>query len=233
MALINTDWSKELAQVKAAAGDIVDTQLSPMIKGAISQAGQELSQVVAEAGSQLETNIKVLSEEIHNQRRLTKDELVGLIDYAAEKLAATVDQRLALAKAEASALFSEKLAQLKVEFEDAAIRSRKTLYTNIALSVAAATAMAAVGIVYKRISLGELDVFAVFRVFLLSAAVGTGLFALLKALAHWRALNRTKKNIATTLLGYAGVLRPNGAAGLFLICVLLVAAWFLLTYYAR
>lgn len=233
MALINTDWSKELAQVKAAAGDIVDTQLSPMIKGAISQAGQELSQVVAEAGSQLETNIKVLSEEIHNQRRLTKDELVGLIDYAAEKLAATVDQRLALAKAEASALFSEKLAQLKVEFEDAAIRSRKTLYTNIALSVAAATAMAAVGIVYKRISLGELDVFAVFRVFLLSAAVGTGLFALLKALAHWRALNRTKKNIATTLLGYAGVLRPNGAAGLFLICVLLVAAWFILTYYAR
>ena len=233
MALINTDWSKELAQVKAAAGEIVETQLSPMIKGAISQAGQELSQVVAEAGNQVEANIKVLSEEIHNQRRLTKDELVGLIDYAAEKLAATVDRRLALAKIEASALFSEKLVQLKAEFEDAAIRSRKTLYTNIALSVAAAAAMAAVGIVYKRISLGELDVFAVFRVFLLSTAVGTGLFALLKALTHWRALNRTKKNIATTLLGYAGVLRPNGAAGLFLICVLLVAVWFLLTYYVR
>jgi hypothetical protein len=233
MALINTDWSKELAQVKAAAGDIVDTQLSPMIKGAISQAGRELSQVVAEAGNQVEANIKALSEEIHNQRSLTKDELVGLIDYAAEKLAATVDQRLALAKAEASSLFTEKLAQLKAEFEDAAIKSRKTLYTNIALSVAAATAMAAVGIVYKRISLGDLDVFAVFRVILLSTAVGTGLFALLKTLSNWRALNRTKKNVATTLLGYAGVLRPNGAAGLFIICVLLIVGWFLLTHYVR
>lgn len=233
MAIINTDWSNELAQVKAAAGEIVDTQLSPMIKGAISQAGQELSQVVVEAGTQVEANIKILSDEIHNQRRLTKEELVGLIDYAAEKLAATVDQRLALAKAEASTLFSEKLAQIKVEFEDAAIRSRKTLYINIALSVAAAIAMAVVGIVYRQISLGELDVLAVFRVILLSTAVGTGLFALLKALAHWRTLNRTKKNIATILLGYAGVLRPNGAAGLFLICLLLIGVWFLLTYYVR
>lgn len=233
MALINTDWSKELKQVKDAAKDIVETDLSPMIKGAISQAGQELSQVVAQAGKQVEANIKVLSEEIHNQRRLTKDELVSMIDYAAEKLADTLDQRLALAKAEASALFSDKLAQLKTEFEDAAIRSRRTLYTNIALSVAAAIVMAAVGSIYKRISLGELDVFAMFRVILLSTAVGTGLFALLKAIAHWRSLNRTKKNIATTLFGYAGLLRPNGAAGLFLLCVLLVAAWFLLTYYVH
>lgn len=233
MAIFSTDWTKELRQVTTATGEIIETQLSPMIKDALSQAGKELSQVVAEAGAQVDANIKGLSEEIHNQRRLTKEELVNLIDYAAEKLANTVDQRLAIAKSEASTLFTEKLAQLKIEFEDAAIKSRRTLYTNIALSVAAATVMAAVGIVYKRISLGELDVFAAFRVILLSTAVGTGLFSLLKAFTHWRALNRTKKNIATTVISYAGILRPNGAASLFAVCLLLIGGWFLLTYYVH
>lgn len=233
MAFINTDWSKELAQVEATASKIIDNKLSPMIKEAISQAGQELSQVVAEAGNQIDANIKVLSEEVHNQRSLTKDELIALIDYAAEKLAVTVDERLTLAKAEASSLISEKLAQLKSEFEDAAIKSRKTLYANIAFSVSTAIAMAVVGIIYKRISLGELDVFVAFRVFLLSAAVGTGLFSSLKALSNWKSLNRTKKNIATTLLGYAGIMRPNGAIGLLFICLFLFAAWILLTYYVR
>ncbi|MDC7690381.1 hypothetical protein [Vogesella indigofera] len=233
MAFINTDWSKELEQVEATAAKIVDNKLSPMIKDAISQAGQELSQVVAEAGNQIESNIKVLSEEIHNQRSLTKDELIALIDYATGKLAITIDQRLTQAKAEASSLVSEKLAQLKIEFEDAAIKSRKTLYTNIAFSVATAIAMAVVSIIYKRISLGELDVFVAFRVFLLSTAVGTGLFSALKALTSWNSLNRTKKNIATTLLGYVGILRPNGALGLLLICLLLFAGWFLLTYYVH
>ncbi|WP_155845400.1 hypothetical protein [Chitinilyticum aquatile] len=233
MALINTDWSKELAQVKAAAGELIDEKVDPLVKSSLTQAGQELSQVIFEAGKQVEANIKMLSEEIHNQRRFTKEELVILIDYASEKLASTIDERLAIAKAEASSLVSEKLAQLKTEFEDAAIKSRKTLYTNIALSVSAAIAMAIVGFIYKKISYGELDIFVVFRVFLLSTAVGTGLFSLLKAITHWQSLNRTKKNIATTLIGYAGSVRPNGAAGLFVISMLLIVIWFSLSYYIK
>jgi uncharacterized membrane protein YagU involved in acid resistance len=50
---------------------------------------------------------------------------------------------------------TEKISHVKAELEDAAIRSRKTLYENIALSVAAAVAMAVVGIIYKKISLGQ------------------------------------------------------------------------------
>lgn len=233
MAWIETDWSKELSQVKGAVGEIVDEQVAPMVKEAIAQAGKELSLVVAQAGKQVEANIRVLSDEIHNQRRLTKEELTGLIDYASEKLASTLDERVARAKAEVSSLVTEKFVQLKGELEDAAVRSRKTLYLNLSLSLGAAMAMAAIGIVYKRISLDELDIFSFFRVMLLSLAVGTGLYAGLRAFSQWRALNRAKKNAATTVLNYMGVLRPNGAVGLLAVCGLFLAAWLGLTFYLR
>lgn len=231
MALFNADLSSELGQIKLAAQEIVDDQITPMVTQAIAQAGKELSVVVAQAGEQVQANIKTLSEEIHNQRRLTTEELTGLIDYAAVRLGTAVDQRVHQAREEMSALFAEKLAQLKNELEDAAIRSRKTLYTNIALSVTAAVLMAAIGIVYKKISLGELDIFNVFRVAVISAASGTGVFAILKTLAQWRALNRTKKNAVTTIINYLAIFRPNGAIGLFFICVALLALWVALTYY--
>lgn len=231
MALINTDWQKELSQVKNAAREIVEEQFTPMVQQAIEQAGTQLSNVVVQAGEQVQENIKVLSDELHNQRRLTREELITLIDYASDRLGKTMDDRISAAKTEASTFISEKLAQMKSEFEDAAIKSRKTLYLNIGFSFGAAVAMAVVGLVYKKISLGELDVFNLFRVLLISSAVGTGIFAALKAVATWRALNRTKKNIATTVLNYASVLRPNGAWGLFVIAAILVTAWLGLTFY--
>lgn len=216
MALINSDWSHEFNQLKEAAGELIDEKISPMLEGTIRQAGGELTSVVTQASVELQSNIKALSEEIHSQRRLTAEDIITLINYASEKIGKTIDERV---------------AQIKEELEDAAIRSRKTLWANIALSVGAALAMAIVGIIYRKISLGELDIFWLFRVLLLSAATGTSIFAFLKGVSQWRALNQTKKNVATVALNYLGAIRPNGAGGLFFIALILAISWFLLTFY--
>lgn len=228
-----TDWSHELGQVKQTVDEIVDEKLSPMVQDAIHTAGKELSAVVVQAGDQLQENIKTLSAEIHNQRRMTKEDVVELIDYASSKIGATIDERLSQAKSDISTLLTEKIAHVKAELEDAAIRSRRTLYVNIALSVTAAIAIAVIGIVYKKISIGELDVYALFRVLLISSAAGTGIYGMLKALNQWRSLNKSKKNAATIAINYLGIVRPNGAVGLFMITALLTAIWLLLTFYGE
>jgi hypothetical protein len=40
----------------------------------------------------------VLSNQIHDQRRVTKNNVMILIDYAADKIGKTIDQRLGVAK---------------------------------------------------------------------------------------------------------------------------------------
>lgn len=219
------DLKPELAQLESAVGRIVDDKLAPLVEGAIKQAGAELGSVVSQASVQLQKNIETLSGEIHNQRRMTGDEINRLIDYAAAKMGECIDQRVGQIRRETSELLEEKIGVLKSELDDAAVRSRKTLYSNLAVSVGAAVGMAVVGLIYKKVSLGQLDVFALFRVLLLAAAVRTGAFSLLKMLGQWRGMNREKKNLSVVLVSYLGVVRPNGAAGYFLLSVILVAGW--------
>ena len=225
MALFSLDFDNELNAVKGKLAELIREELKPGINEAITQAGHELSSVVNDASVQIQTNIKIISEEIHNHRSLTKDDITALIDYAANKIGTTIDERVKQTRTEVAALITEKIELVKIELEDSAIRSRKTLYFNVAISVAAAVAMAGVGLIYKKISLGELDIYTLFRVLLLSAATGTLFFSALKALTQWRTLNKAKKNIATVAINYLGIIRPNGALGLFFISVGLIALW--------
>lgn len=225
VGFFDVDLKPELAQLEAAVNGIVDDKLTPLVDGAIRQAGAELGAVVNQASTQLQQNIQVLSREIHSQRRMTGDEITRLIDYAAEKIGECIDQRVGQIRRETSELLEEKICVLKSELDEAAVRSRKTLYSNLAVSIGAAVGMAVVGLIYKKVSLGQLDVFALFRVLLLAAAVGTGAFSLLKMLGQWRGMNREKKNLSVVLVSYLGVVRPNGAAGYFLLSVILLAGW--------
>jgi hypothetical protein len=231
MAIFTTDIKPELNQIKEAAKNLLDESINPMIKGAINQASEEINKAVEKAGQQIQTNINLLSTEIHDQRQLTRDDLIALVDYAAEKIGTTIDQRLLAVKLEATSFVTERVEHLKKELEDAAIKSRRTLYMNLAISMGSALAMAIIGIVYKKISIGELDLFAVFRVLLLSAATGTIMFAGLKSFHNWLALNKAKKNAATVVINHISVFRPNGAIGLFVVSILLLAGWFLASFY--
>jgi hypothetical protein len=231
MALFTTDLTGELGQIKKVVGEIVEEHLNPLISNAIQDAGQQLTSTVEVASEQLQSNIDKISKEIESHRVITKDEIKDLIDYATKQIAATVNESLKVARRETSELVLEKIERLKSELQDAAVRSRKTLYFNVAISIVAALTMAAIGIVYRKIILDELDIFSLFRVFLLSAGTGTGLFALLKMIGSWRGLNPHKKNVTSVALGYIGMLRPNGAIGLFCLALILAACWVLLGLY--
>jgi hypothetical protein len=204
-----------------------------MLDDVIEHASDRLDKVVISAGERIQENIEALASEVHNQRQLTSEQIIVLIDYAAAKFSRTIDERLAQAKVEASGFFTEKVNQIKVELEDAAIKSRKTLYANIAISVFGALLMEIVGLVYKKVSIGEVDVFDAFRVLLLSVATGTGIFSGMKAVGGWVVLNKTKKNIAITAINHLSFFRPNGAIGLFLLAVFLFVGWIFAGFYAR
>jgi hypothetical protein len=225
MALLTWDLKDETAQVKNMVGEIVDEKISPMLRTAINQAGDELGIVILKASNELQNNIKTLSEEIHDQRRLTKEDIVALIDYAAEKIGKTIDARVEAAKQEASVLITEKTTDIFEKFENAALQSRKTLWANIAISTTAALVMAIIGIIYRKITLGELDIFWLFRVLLLSGATGTGLFAFLKFITAWRRMSKSKKDVFTVAIDYVSPLRPNGTSGLFILSIILFFAW--------
>lgn len=210
---------------------VIDQRVAPLVDKSIQQVSAELSEVIKEAGAQVDRNIALLSEEIHNQRSITKDDIRELIDYSAGQIGAALDERILSMKHEASSLINEKVELLKAELNDAAIASRKTMYANVAIAIGAALVMAFIGLVYKKVSLGELDLLNVFRISLLSCATFTFVLSALKGFQRWRSMKQAKKGVTTVAIGYLGVLRPNGAGGLFLLSLILLAGWAGLYFY--
>lgn len=222
----------DLLNLKQASSDfeqsmerLIERNVAPLVDRSIQQVSTELSQVIQQAGAQIDRNIAVLSDEIHNQRSMTKDDIKALIDYSTEQIGAALDQRILAIKHETSTLINEKIDMLKCELEDAAVTSRKTMYVNVAISISAAIAMAIIGLIYKKISLGELNLLNVFRVTLLSCATFTFVLSAMKGWQRWRGMKQSKKGVATIAISYFGVLRPNGAVGLFLLSLALLAGW--------
>ena len=210
---------------------VIDQRVAPLVDKSIQQVSAELSEVIQQAGAQVDRNIALLSEEIHNQRSITKDDIRELIDYSAGQIGAALDARILSMKHEASSLINEKVELLKAELNDAAIASRKTVYANVAIAIGAALVMAFIGLVYKKVSLGELDLLNVFRISLLSCATFTFVLSALKGFQRWRSMKQAKKGVTTVAIGYLGVLRPNGAGGLFLLSLILLAGWAGLYFY--
>lgn len=207
--------------------------MATWFKEEIALFGKTVDDSIQKASLEIQKHIELVGSEVTSQRQYTKEDIKELIDYTAQKFGTTIDERVAIAKVEVSSLIVDKIALIRIELEDAAVRSRKTLWANVGISVTAAVIMAIVGLIYRKITLAELDLFWLFRVLLLSAATGTGLFAILKTFNQWRIMNREKKNAVTVALSYLGALRPNGAIGLFFISLLLVVSWFVLSFYVH
>lgn len=202
-----------------------------LLEKSIQQFGAELKSTIGEASDKIEQNVSLLSQEIHNHRSMTREEIRVLIDYSAEKFGAMIDQRVALARAEVSDLISEKSDKLKEELAEAAKSSRRTMYGNAAISCGAAAVVALVSILYRRAAAVALDPYMVFRIVMLCGAAASLALGLLKAWQRWRAMTPARKGVATVALGYIGLLRPNGAAGMFGLCFVFLACWAGLQYY--
>lgn len=68
MALINTDWTKELAQVEATMNKVLDEKVEPMVDRALDRSVKEVDDTLNKASFEIQEAIKQLSLEIEKQK---------------------------------------------------------------------------------------------------------------------------------------------------------------------
>jgi len=82
MALINTDWTKELAQVETTLVKFLDEKMEPMADRILDRGIAESSVILAKASFEVQEAIKQATQELESQRKLAIKEIKQLIFYA-------------------------------------------------------------------------------------------------------------------------------------------------------
>ncbi|OYY80755.1 MAG: hypothetical protein B7Y33_03050, partial [Hydrogenophilales bacterium 16-62-9] len=81
------DHAKDsLAEVSREAIDRAGDRLSGVVKEGVTQAGSELKDVIWRASQEIDAKLDKISDELHEQRQFTKDDVRELVDYAGDKL---------------------------------------------------------------------------------------------------------------------------------------------------
>lgn len=83
MALINTDWEKELDQVEQKVVSVLDEKVEPILDRMIAKASTEISTVASQSTYELQDAAKNLLNELRVQRREMVNDIKSLIRYAA------------------------------------------------------------------------------------------------------------------------------------------------------
>ncbi|UUA71344.1 hypothetical protein [Cellvibrio sp. QJXJ] len=86
MALINTDWTKELAQVEATINKVLDEKVEPMVDKALDRSIAEIEIALNKTSFEVQETIKQLSAEMDRQRQLVVADMKGVVTYAATAL---------------------------------------------------------------------------------------------------------------------------------------------------
>lgn len=79
MALINTDWTKELEQVNQSLSKLLDEKVEPMVDKALDRSVDEIEIALNKASFEVQEVIKHLATEMDNQRVLLVDACKKLI----------------------------------------------------------------------------------------------------------------------------------------------------------
>ena len=223
------DHAKEsLAEVSREAIDHAGNRLADVVKVGVSQAGTELKDVIWQASQEIDAKLDKISEELHEQRQFTKDDVRELVDYAGEKLGALMDERIVRAKTEISVLVQEKVEYFKTEIDSFFIerqrdlaRERRRLFINVAIAVFASFSLGFVSWLYHQYVGGGLDMFAVFRIVFASLIGGYTAYLAVKLLRRWLSMSEHKKDTLFLVSRYWGVLRPESVFGtIILVCVM-------------
>ena len=217
-----------LAQVSEQAIDRAGERLSGVVKDGVSEAGRELRDVILHASEEIDAKLDKISQELHDQRQFTKDDVKEMVDYASDKLSAVLDERVAVAKREISSLVQEKVEYLKEEIDDFFIRrqedlarERRRLFFNVLVAVGASLLVGAISWLYHRLVGGELDIFGIFRILLASLTGGYLVYVVVSFIRHWMTMSEHKKDAMYITMRYWGVLRPESVfMNLLLICVM-------------
>jgi F0F1-type ATP synthase membrane subunit b/b' len=225
------DHAKEsLAEVSREAIDRAGERLSGVVKDGVTQAGTELKDVIWQASQEIDAKLDKISDELHEQRQFTKDDVRELVDYAGEKLGALMDERIVRAKTEISALVQEKVEYFKHEIDNFFIerqrdlaRERRRLFINVAIAVLASISLGFVSWLYHQYVGGGLDIFAVFRIVFASLIGGYTAYLAVKLLRRWLSMSEHKKDTLFLVSRYWGVLRPESVFGTVILVCLMAA----------
>lgn len=196
-------------------------------EAAVDKAGDRLGQVVDNASQAIDQKLDKISQELHNQRSLTKDDVHELVDYAADKLSVVLDQRIAVMRQEITELVQEKTEYFKAEIDSFFIqrqqdlaRERRRLVLNIVLAAGAALAVGAISLFYKGIP--EWDLLTVFRVVLAALAGGYGVWLAVSMLRRWTMMSEHRKDLFFVAARYWGWLQPTSVFSALLVLALLI-----------
>lgn len=223
------DYARDsLTAASQAAIDRAGERLSEVMAEGVRLAGQELREVVQSASREIDAKLDKISEELHNQRQFTKDDVRELVDYAAERLSQVLDERIAVMKREITQLVREKTEYFKAEVDSFFIkrqqdlaRERRRMVLNIALALAASLSVALVGLWYKGyIGGAEVDMFTVFRIVLAALTGGYGVYLAVNLITRWLRMAEHRKDLLFLVARYWGVLRPSSVFGTFVLLVL-------------
>jgi hypothetical protein len=196
-------------------------------EAAVDKAGDRLGQVVENASQAIDQKLERISEELHSQRSLTKDDVRELVDYAADKLSVVLDQRITVLRQEITELVQEKTEYFKAEIDAFFIqrqqdlaRERRRLVLNIVLAAGAALAVGAVSLFYKGVQ--DWDLLTVFRVVLAALAGGWGVWVAVSLIRRWTLMSEHRKDLVFLAARYWGWLQPSSVFSTLLVLALLV-----------
>jgi hypothetical protein len=195
-------------------------------EAAVDRAGERLGQVVDNASQAIDQKLDKISQELHSQRSLTKDDVRELVDYAAVQFSVVLDQRIAVMRHEITGLIEEKTEYFKAEIDDFFIkrqqdlaRERRRLLINIVLAAGTALGVGAVSLFYKGVR--EWDLLTVFRVVLASLAGGYGVWLAVSLLRGWLRMTEHRKDMVFLAARYWGWLRPASIFSTLLVLAIL------------
>src|SRR5437870_2571215 len=130
--------------------------LGDRLDQAVLLAGKQLNDVVERASTQLDERIQQISDEIHNQRNLTRSDIEQLIDYATANIGTVLDQRIEKLRAETSAVISDKIEQIRKELSEAASEQKRNTLRNAMIAIGASIMVGVVSLYYKKYLGGDI-----------------------------------------------------------------------------
>ncbi|MGS1119776.1 hypothetical protein [Rhodanobacter sp. UC4436_H3] len=156
-----------------------------------------------------------------------------LIDYAAERFGKTLDDRIDKLKAETDALITAKLSEVRREMSEAADIQKRSAISNLAIALFSAVLVGIISVLYRRYVSGDMDIYGIFRSFVLALAIGHGIWLVSKGISNYINASKLKKDAAFYASQYLGVFRIRGVAGHLVVLAVLIAVVVYLNFWVH
>ncbi|MDP2783149.1 MAG: hypothetical protein Q8O38_00955, partial [Sulfurimicrobium sp.] len=217
--------------------DHASEKLDGVVREGIAQASGEMREVVLGASREVDAKLDKISAELHSQRQFTKSDVKEMVDYAAERLGAAMDERTRVMRTEITALIQEKVEYLKHEVDMFFIqrqqdlaRERRRLIANVLIAVTASLAMGILSLMFHRVGQGNLDMLGIFRIVFASLGGGYLVYLLVNMVIKYRRMSEHRKDFVFLTMKYWGILRPESLFSHVALVVFLLALGALLFF---